>query len=339
MGGLGSSRGNASPQGLLSHPSDGAAPPRGGLAGGGLGRADVGSGSLMSTSSMREDSLIGQGSGAPEAGAEGASREQRPKRADSPSLHRVAKSASLKQDLQVRRRHAKTLDALMLGAERALGHRNSSGISSEALIEAFRGGGLLGSGGAQQAGGAAAGSQSGPEGMDLDGGGMGLDGSCNADQALEAGRAAADRSAAGGAGECHGRSNAAAAEGTRPPASAALVGMSGSLLEHAANGASSFPGLEAAKTSKGMAMPGRKSGQVAPIKLEGELPHKHAGWSGAGESGRPNHPVSRDNSWRIEAQQIDSVGLSYQQLHALDDMALNLGMWDTVDHSHDATTH
>ena len=47
--------------------------------------------------------------------------------ADSPSLHRVAKSASLKQDLQVRRRHAKTLDALMLGAERALGHRNSSG--------------------------------------------------------------------------------------------------------------------------------------------------------------------------------------------------------------------
>ena len=52
--------------------------------------------------------------------------------------------------------------------------------------------------------------------------------------------------------------------------------MSGSLLEHAANGASSFPGLEAAKTSKGMAMPGRKSGQVAPIKLEGELPHKHA---------------------------------------------------------------
>eukprot|EP00891_Asterochloris_glomerata_P004826 jgi/Astpho2/4826/Aster-07524 len=169
MGGLGSSRGNASPQGLLSHPSDGAAPPRGGLAGGGLGRADVGSGSLMSTSSMREDSLIGQGSGAPEAGAEGASREQRPKRADSPSLHRVAKSASLKQDLQVRRRHAKTLDALMLGAERALGHRNSSGISSEALIEAFRGGGLLGSGGAQQAGGAAAGSQSGPEGMDLDG--------------------------------------------------------------------------------------------------------------------------------------------------------------------------
>ena len=47
--------------------------------------------------------------------------------ADSPSLHRVAKSATLKQDLQVRRRHAKTLDALMLGAERALGHRNSSG--------------------------------------------------------------------------------------------------------------------------------------------------------------------------------------------------------------------
>ena len=42
QGGLGSSRGNASPQGLLSHPSDGAAPPRGGLAGGGLGRADVG---------------------------------------------------------------------------------------------------------------------------------------------------------------------------------------------------------------------------------------------------------------------------------------------------------
>lgn len=80
QGGLGSSRGNASPQGLLSHPSDGAAPPREGLAGGGLGRADVGSGSLMSTSSMREDSLIGQGSGAPEAGAEGASREQRPKR-------------------------------------------------------------------------------------------------------------------------------------------------------------------------------------------------------------------------------------------------------------------
>ena len=24
------------------------------------------------------------------------------------------------------------------------------------------------------------------------------------------------------------------------------------------------------------------------------------GWSGASESGRPNHPVSRDNSWRIE---------------------------------------
>ena len=24
------------------------------------------------------------------------------------------------------------------------------------------------------------------------------------------------------------------------------------------------------------------------------------GWSGAGESGRPTHPVSRDNSWRIE---------------------------------------
>ena len=24
------------------------------------------------------------------------------------------------------------------------------------------------------------------------------------------------------------------------------------------------------------------------------------GWSGAGESGRPNRPVSRDNSWRIE---------------------------------------
>ena len=41
----------------------------------------------------------------------------------------------------------------------------------------------------------------------------------------------------------------------------------------------------------------------------------------------------------IQAQQIDSVGLSYQQLHALDDMALNLGMWDTVDHSHDATTN
>ena len=60
----------------------------------------------------------------------------------------------------------------------------------------------------------------------------------------------------------------------RPSATGALMSMSGSLLEHAANGASSFPGLEAARTSKGMAMPGQKPGQAAPIKLEGELPHK-----------------------------------------------------------------
>ena len=60
----------------------------------------------------------------------------------------------------------------------------------------------------------------------------------------------------------------------RPSASTALVGMSGSLLEHAANGGASFPGLGAARTSKGMALPGQKPGQAAHIKLEGELPHK-----------------------------------------------------------------
>ena len=52
------------------------------------------------------------------------------------------------------------------------------------------------------------------------------------------------------------------------------MSMSGSLLEHAANGGSSFPGLEAARASRGMAMPGQKPGQAAPIKLEGELPYK-----------------------------------------------------------------
>ena len=80
QGGLGSSQGNASPPGLLSHPSGGAAAPREGIAGGGLGSTEMGSGSLMSTSSMREGSHAGQGSGPPEAGAEGVSREQRPKR-------------------------------------------------------------------------------------------------------------------------------------------------------------------------------------------------------------------------------------------------------------------
>ena len=92
-----------------------------------------------------------------------------------------------------------------------------TGISSEALIEAFRGGGLLGSSGAQRAGDAAAGSQRGPEGMDLDASSMDLDGSGNAGQGLEArhSKAAAGRGAAGGAGEGHGRSNAAAAEGPR----------------------------------------------------------------------------------------------------------------------------
>ena len=47
----------------------------------------MGSGSLLSTSSMREGSLAGQGSGPPEAGVEGAGREQRPKRVSAQSRH------------------------------------------------------------------------------------------------------------------------------------------------------------------------------------------------------------------------------------------------------------